>query len=1094
MRCPSCDHDNSSERRFCGACGAALVVLCASCGATNESGEQFCGGCGARLTTKVSARAGVTPVPESQADLPAGERRQLTVLFCDLVDSTALAGQLDPEDWRAVAAQFQRSAAAAVTGFGGHVAKYLGDGLMVYFGWPEADEADAERAVRAGLAIVDAVRHVNRQVEAAHGFRLAVRVGMHTGPVVVGDAAGAGVDVFGDTPNVAARVQAAAEPDSVVITAATHRLVAGRFVVENRGAPPLKGVRDPITLYRVVKDSGVRSRLDAASVRGLTPFVGRRSERGLLFERWEQAQAGEGQIVLVTGEAGIGKSRLAQTLQEHLAGKPHTWLKCHGSAYHQNTPFHAAVEMLQQALGWADATSPEARLQALERSLQLTGVSASDAVPLVAPLLGLAVPDRYPSLHLPPEGQRRQLLATLAAWLVGLGRVRPVVVVVEDLQWVDHSTLELQALLVEQVASASVLLIYTARPEFRAPWPLLAHHTVITLNRLSQGDIRAMIAAVAARAALADEVVATLVTRTDGVPLFVEELTKAVLEARDSGSGRVVPGTLADSLTARLDRLGPAKEVAQVAALVGREFSYALLHAVSPLPETELRTALGRLTDAELLYPRGVPPEATYVFRHALVQDAAYASLLKSRRRELHLLVARVTTERFPVQAEAEPEFLARHYEAAGLMDEAVGQYQRAGNQAQERSAHEEAIIHFRKAITLAETSATAPERESREMRVQMALGASLMAVRGYAHAETEAAYERARRLCEAVGDRTQLASALGHLSTCYLGRGDTAQALEIAERLMEIAQETGRDTDLVLAHSQMLVAHYYQGKFASSLAHAERLIALYDPSRHRRFTPTGPAGAGAFAACCLAHLGYPDQALARARKAVELARSRAHPFTVAFTLYFKTVVDFLRRDAESLQATADELIAVSEAQGFPLWLGLGRQFRAAALVALGAGSSAGRELSDGLALVDGTGQRIGAPLMYAFRAEVQQAVGQPTEALRLVESGFAESRETGQPYWDAELHRLRGEILLRSGAESAANVAPLFRRAIEIARAQEARSFELRAATSLARLWRDQGKRADARDLLAPVYAWFTEGFDTRDLIEAKALLDELR
>src|SRR5439155_1103743 len=544
----SCGHANRPDRRFCAKCGVRLGDVCAACGTQNDPDENFCSHCGAALSAATALSAAAKPVvrqePPEAEKLPAGARRQLTVVFCDLVGSTALAAEMDPEEWRSVVAQYLKAAADAVTRLGGHVAKTLGDGLLVYFGWPRAHEDDAERAVRAGLGIVDAVGALNPRLQR----RLAVRIGMDTGLVVIGDDG----EVYGDPPNVAARAQAVAEPDTVLVTAATHRLISGRFIVEERGAQALEGVRGPVALYRVVRPSGVRSRLAAAAVLGLTPFVGREDERRLLRTRFEQAREGEGQVVLLVGEPGIGKSRLALVLHEDLAGVPHTWL-----------------------------------------------------------------------------------------------------------EWVGPSSLELQQLLVEQGAPAPLLLLYTARPEFRPPWALRAHHTLLTLSRLPRKHVREMVARVAARTALPEALEDAVVTRTDGVPLFVEELTKVVVEAGGEAA-KDIPATLADSLMARLDRLGPAaKEVAQVGAVLGRQVSYGLLHAVHPVSDAELEGSLGKLADAELLYVRGLPPESTYLFKHTLVQDAAYGSLLKSRRRALHERVAQVLAEQFADLAEAQPDLLA---------------------------------------------------------------------------------------------------------------------------------------------------------------------------------------------------------------------------------------------------------------------------------------------------------------------------------------------------------------------------------------------------------------------------------------------------
>src|SRR5207245_4657095 len=677
--------------------------------------------------------AGVAGTPSAAE----GERRQLTVFFCDLVGSTELSARLDPEDFRDVVRAYQRSAEEVVGRFGGHVGKYLGDGLLVYFGWPTAHEDDAESAVRAGLALLGAISTLNERL--APGVRLAVRVGMHTGPVVIGE------DVFGETLNVAARVQQLAAPDTLAITADTHRLVAGLFVVEECGARTLRGVPEPVALYRVVQPSGVRSRFHARVTRGLTPFVGREHERLLLSERWQRARESEGQVVLITGEPGIGKSRLVQALCDELAAAPHTRIECQGAPVFQNTPFHPVEDMLRQGSAWRGDESAAERLQGLERALELAGMRLPEAVPLVAPLLSLPVPEHYPPLLASPEQQRRKLLATLAAWLFGLTRVQPVLFVVEDLHWVDPCALGVLGLLAEQGATAPLLLLFTTRPEFSAPWPSRAHHAQMTLNRLSRREARAMVTRVAGETLLPADTVETLVQRTDGVPLFIEELTRLVRQrgagvgGRDGAAVREIPATLEDSLRARLDQLGPARDVAQVAAVIGREFSYTLLQALLRLRDPELQAALEALAGEELIYARGLPPEATYRFKHALVQDAAYASLLKSRRRELHGRVARVLAEQFVEVAETRPEVVAYHYEHAGEAARAVTYYQRAGEQAGARSAHEEAAVHLRRGMALLPALPEAAERNRREAHLQLALGASLIAVRGYSHPETEA-------------------------------------------------------------------------------------------------------------------------------------------------------------------------------------------------------------------------------------------------------------------------------------------------------------------------------------------------------------------
>jgi class 3 adenylate cyclase/tetratricopeptide (TPR) repeat protein len=730
MRCSSCNHDNPGDAAFCEGCGAKLELICPTCKASVSPGARFCKKCGTAIDlTKaavsspkaqiivaddsVDSKAPSVPAPEV-----AGERRHLTILFCDLVGSTAIAAKLDPEEWRETVAGYHRAAADAITRFDGHVAKYLGDGVMAFFGYPEAHDNDAERAARAGLGIVDAIAKLNAQP--AHA-ELSARIGIDSGRVVVGTGTGNAVDAFGEAANIAARVQAAAEPGTVMITDATQRLVSGLFIVEDRGAQALKGIERPVQLFRVVRSSGMRGRFQAVSAAGgLTPFVGREDELRSLMTRWERVLEGEGQVVTIIGEAGIGKSRLVQRFHEEIAGTPHTWIEAGAGAFFQNTPFYPISEMLRQMIG---DTSASDLLKQLGSRLTAVRLKAAEAIPLLAPLLNLVVPPEYPALALSPEQQRRRLLATLVEWVLGSARSQPLVIATEDLHWVDPSTLELIQLLVEQGATARLMLLYTGRPEFRPPWPPRGHHVQVTLNRLSAGNVRTIVGEVAARKTLSDETITAVVERTGGVPLFVEELTRAVLESGDAKLlEREIPATLHDSLMARLDRLGPAKEVMQVGAVIGRDFSYELLHAVHPMAEDNLQRALRSLTDAELLYVRGIAPEATYQFKHALIRDAAYEALLKSRRKELHLMVARTIDQKFPLLRETHPEVLARHWTEVGDGAKAVQYLHLAGEQAATRAAHAEAISHFSEALDWLERLPP-PIDETQRCALLLALG-----------------------------------------------------------------------------------------------------------------------------------------------------------------------------------------------------------------------------------------------------------------------------------------------------------------------------------------------------------------------------------
>ena len=724
MLCSSCTLENAADKKFCIRCGAALAYNCPKCSSENPPEASYCGDCGAALSqptaTPQSAQRGAAPTIVAHGklrEMPEGERRHLTVLFCDLVGSTKIASHLDPEAWREIVGEYHRAATQAIERFGGHVAQYLGDGVMAYFGWPEAHDNDAERAARAGLTILDGLSKLDEQ---AARPELSARVGIDSGTVVVGAGAGKDTDVFGDTPNIAARVQSAAEPGTVVITDAVHRLVSGMFVVEDRGAQTLKGIERPVQLYRVVQPSGVRGRLEAAAAaRGLTPFVGREDELRLLMNRWERALDGEGQVALIIGEAGIGKSRMVQRFREQIAGTPHTWVEAAAGAFFQNTPFYTVTEMLRELLAWRGNESAEEQLAKLETRLGFAGLKPAEALPLIAPLLNLPMPAKYRPLSLSPEQQRRRLLATLVGWALGAARVQPIVIAIEDLHWADPSTLELLQLLVEQGATARLLLLYTARPEFRAQWPPRAHHTQITLNRLSPRNVRTMVGEVAAQKALSEETIATVLERTGGVPLFVEELTRAVLESGPKLTVREIPATLHDSLMARLDRLGPAKGVLQIGAIIGSDFSYELLHAVHPIAEQDLQRALRRASEAELVYVRGIAPHATYQFKHALIRDVAYEALLKSRRKDLHGMVARTIHEKFPGLKEAQPELLARHWTQAGETEAAIAGWSKAGETAEARHAFSEALESYQQALALLNLLPESPNRDRRELETR---------------------------------------------------------------------------------------------------------------------------------------------------------------------------------------------------------------------------------------------------------------------------------------------------------------------------------------------------------------------------------------
>ena len=690
------------------------------------------------------------PQPPSSS-APDAERRQLTVMFCDLQGSTALSQQLDPEELRDVIRGYQEVCAGAVARFEGHIAKYLGDGLLVYFGYPQAHEDDPQRAVRAGLAILQDMGPLNARLKSDKDLELTVRIGIHTGLVVAGEMGGGDtleeLAIVGETPNIAARIEGAAEPDGIAISDVTASLVQGFFLCESMGPHDLKGISEPVELFRVLEESGAQTRFDVAVSTHLTPLVGREQEVGLLLDRWEQVEEGLGQVVLVSGEAGIGKSRLLQGLIDGLAGRPHVFQQHRCSPYHQNSALFPVIESYERWLGFQREDSQEERIQAIETALEERSLLTPEALSLWAGMLSVPLDESHPPLDLSPQRQRQKTMELMTQLKVATANEQPVLAVFEDLHWADPTTLEFLGLLVEQVATSKVMAILTFRPEFTPPWGSRSHVTQINLNRLPQRLATDLIALVTGGKELPEEVIDQIASKSDEVPLFVEELTQMVIESgllremdgRYELTGPLtdlaIPSTLQDSLTARLDRLGEVKEVVQLASVLGREFIYQLIQAVSQQDDAPLSDHLRQLVAGEFLYQQGVLPEASYIFKHALIQDAAYNSLLISRRQQYHQLVAQVYEESFPETVESQPELLAHHYTEAGLNQQAVPYWQQAGQIAVRRSANVEAVNHFTKGLELLEALPDTQERDSQEAELQTFLGQCLIQVRGFGSA-----------------------------------------------------------------------------------------------------------------------------------------------------------------------------------------------------------------------------------------------------------------------------------------------------------------------------------------------------------------------
>ena len=983
----------------------------------------------------LAPRMGTTAVAPPEPQPPEAERRQLTVLFCDLVDSTVLASQLDPEELREVVRAYQEACAKVIARFEGHIAQYLGDGLLVYFGYPLAHEDDAQRAVRAGLGIVEALGQLNTRLAQERGVHLAVRLGCHTGLVVVGEVGGGTRQeqlALGETPNLAARLQGIAAPNTLVISAATVPLLGGFFTYQSLGTSVLKGLAQPIEVYQVLHESMARGRLEAAGSTGLTPLVGREQEVALLRERWAQVKDGMGQVVLLSGEAGIGKSRLVQGLKEQVATEPQAWLTpCQCSPYYQNTALYPLIDLLERVVLHFDREeSPQQKLSKLEGHLIQYGFPLAEAVPLYASLLSIPLTADYAPLPMSPEQQKQKTLQALLTTLLRIAAQQPVLFVMEDLHWIDPSTLEFLSLLVDQGPTARVLALLTFRPDFSPPWTGRSHLTQVTLPRLPRRQAAEMAGRVAHSKTLPAEVMEQVVAKTDGVPLFVEELTKMVLESGllQEQEERyeltrplpplAIPTTLHDSLMARLDRLATVKALAQLGATLGREFSYALLQAVSPWDEETLGRGLRQLVEAEFLYQQGLPPQATYLFKHALIQETAYQSLLRSTRQQYHQRIAQVMEAHFPESCETQPELLAHHYTEAGLAEQAIGYWQRAGQRASDRSAHLEAVSHFTTGIALLTTLPETPEHTQHALTLHVALGAALQMAKGLAAPEVEHAYTQARALCQQVGETPELVPVLFGLWRFYLVRSQFQTARELGETLLRLAQRTDDPALAVIAHYARGWTWCCLGALPAACHHLEEGSARYTPDQ--RCAPVFRMGhdpgvaCRAFAAMTLWLLGYSDQALARIHEALALAHELSHPVSLAFARCWAAMVSQFCQDVPAVHEHAEATVALSTEQGFPQWAAMGTSLRGWALAMQGGGEEGIAQVRQGIAAWRATGAATFVPYFCTVLADVSDHLGHPEDGLQALAEAHTLVEQHEERWWEAEIYRLQGVLLLR--------------------------------------------------------------------------------
>ncbi|OGP94249.1 MAG: hypothetical protein A2157_01520 [Deltaproteobacteria bacterium RBG_16_47_11] len=1132
MKCPKCQFENRDGIKFCEKCGLKMELVCHVCGAKIPPDRQFCGECGHDLglpskpiPKELSFEEKLAKIQRylpkdltqkilAQRDKIEGERKQVTVMFSDIDGFTSLTEKLGSEEMYSIMDQIYEILIHKVHDYEGTVNEMTGDGIMALFGAPIALEDAPQRAIRSAMAIhremgifSDKIRQEKEGIPP-----LKMRIGIHTGPVVVGTL---GNDLrvefkaVGDTVNLASRVESLALPGATYVTEETFSLTEGLFRFEALGQKEVKGKKEPVNIYRVIAPSTRRTRFDVSAERGLTPFAGRERELELILDGFQRAKTGRGQAFSVMAEAGVGKSRLLYEFRKAITNEDVTFLEGRCFSYGKGVAYHPVIDTLKASFDIRESDGDSEIKEKVQRSLKVIGADEATTLPYLLEFLSVKESglDKIP---LSPEAKKDRIMEAIKRITLKGSEIRPVILAYEDLHWIDKSSEDHLKHLLESIPGARVLMIFTYRPEFVHTWGGKSFHSQITLNRLSNREGLMMISHLLGTEEIDSPLEELILEKTEGVPFFIEEFIRSLKDlkiierkgnryylAKDT-QGVIIPSTIQDVIMARVDTLPEAaKAVLQTGSVVGREFSHDLIRRVTGIPEQELLSHLSILKDSELLYERGIYPQSTYIFKHALTQDATYQSLLKSTRQKYHRKIAEVLEKNFPDTMETQPELLAHHYTEAGLNEQAVGYWHQAGKLAAQRSAHVEAINHLTKGLNLIESIPENPERNQQELKLQLTLGIPLAATRGFGAPEVGRVFARARELCQKVGESPHLFPSLFG-TWLYYNATELQTAQKIGEQLRTIAQRA-QDPELNLqAHHALWTTSFFLGNFVKTREHAEQGITIYDPQQHRSHAFIyGGHDPGVccryFGAPAMWFLGYPDQALDRVNEAVNLAQDLSHPPSLTIALYWAARLHLYRREAQAVQERAEALIALSTEQGFPQWLAYGTILRGWALTAQGERAEGIAQIRQGLAAYRATGAEHERPYFLSLLAEAYGEVGQPEEGLKVLVEALALVDSTCERYWEAELHRRKGELLLIQQGQKVGEAEECFRKALDIARRQQAKSLELRAAMSLSRLWQQQEKQEEAHQLLVEIYAWFTEGFDTADLKEAKILLEEL-
>lgn len=1029
-----------------------------------------------------------------------GDRRQLSVLFCDVAGSSQILETINEEDWSYVLHEYHSSCQSVIERYDGHIAQYLGDGLLAYFGYPVAHENNPHRAIKAALEIVAQIDSINDRVRIAIGSgrtTLSLRVAIHTGLVVVdelGGTASAERIALGMVPTIAARLQQEAADNCVVISDSTYQLVKGAFECRSLGPLKLKGITSLQPAHQVTGESGLQSRFEVQMSQGLTPFVGRDEELARLAQLWREATDGSSRVVLIDADAGIGKSRLVQEFTERLGEAEHLTLLCRCSPYSRNSAYYPVINLIYSLLGLRAADPASLKLERIERAIQRIGMNADEGVPLIARLLSIPYQERYRELALSALQEKQKLQDLLIEWLRHEAALRPIRLFVEDLHWVDPSSRELLDRLVVAIRQCRILLLIAFRPEIDAPWLGLDHTRRLTLGPLPKHCAEAMVRSLQGDQALTPDVVQRLVAHTDGVPLFVEESTLLVL-AHGSDERSPIPASLHDLLMARLDRLGQARELAQLAATIGHDFSLDMLREVSRLDETSLQEQLEQLIAAGLVRKHD---EATqqYSFKHALVRDTAYHSLLTRARRAIHQSIADAFVEQFADIARSQPELVAHHYTEAGVTQKAVDYWQKAGLRSTERCELQEAIQHLRKGLELLATLPRSDARLRQELDFQAVLAGRLIATEGYGAAGVEPVYTRALEIARELGDPARSLQMMLGLESFHFMRANFQTAHRLADECMVFVRQLREPSRELIIHWVLGEIFFHQGDHTLSEVHLTECMNRYQKSHHRPRTLQDPAVMSiSYYSWTRWMLGYPEQALRMVARAISLAEELAHPFSKAVAYSFAAGMHLFRGEVDSACEFADRAIDLCTEHGFPVWLAYCTVVRGRSRVLRGEASAGTEEMERGAAAWQASGAVVTIPYHHVQLAEGLAAIGRPDLGLRRVEEAQSLVDRTGERYYEAEICRVRGELLLQARDRSQAReeAAAYFMRAIDIAHRQAARSLELRAVVSLTRLQRGFESDESLRARLGAIYHWFTEGTDTADLKQARQLLSEL-